>query len=236
MSRLSTAHLEDFVWKVITKRVNSLSPDEALRFLFHLDSRLYTLEGKKAVEYDNGFHPKHRHTCYHEFFVARVLPGQRVLDLGCGNGAVAYDLVIKAGVDVVGIDLSVENIKQAQMRYQHPKLSFIVGDLLKDLPDKHFDVVILSNVLEHLEQRSTFLKQVQERIYPFRFLIRVPLYERDWRVPLKQELNEEWRLDPTHKIEYTLESFDEEMEAANLKITHREIRWGEIWAEAIPNG
>jgi len=31
-------------------------------------------------------------------------------------------------------------------------------------------------------------------------------------VPLKQELKVEWRLDPTHEVEYSLESFQEEID------------------------
>ena len=68
-------------------------------------------------------------------------------------------------------------------------------------------------------------------VHPSRFLIRVPVFERDWRVPLKRELGVEWRLDPTHETEYTLESFEKEMAAAGLRITYQEVRWGEIWAE-----
>jgi len=64
------------------------------------------------------------------------------------------------------------------------------------------------------------------------FVAKLP--ERDWRVPLKQELGIDRRLDPTHFIEYTLESFAAEMEEANLRVTHQEVRWGEIWAEAVP--
>jgi 2-polyprenyl-3-methyl-5-hydroxy-6-metoxy-1,4-benzoquinol methylase len=102
---------------------------------------------------------------------------------------------------------------------------------LNDLPDYDCDVIILSNVLEHLPNRPPFLQKVQQRIKPDRFLIRVPLFERDWRVPLKKELGVEWRLDLTHETEYTQESFAEEMAEAGLKIKHQEVRWGEIWAE-----
>jgi len=235
MNRLSTTQFEDIVGKAIDRRANTLPPDQALRFLFRLDSQLYALEGTKATEYGDGVHTKHRHTRYHEFFVARVRPGERVLDVGCGNGTVAYDLVKKTGAEVVGIDCSTENITQAQNRYQHQKLQFMVGDVLKDLPNEHFDVIILSNVLEHLEARLPFLRRVQDKVNPSRVLIRVPLYDRDWRVPLKQELGVEWRLDSTHEIEYTLESFAQEMNEARLKIIHQEVRWGEIWAEAVPN-
>jgi hypothetical protein len=89
-------------------------------------------------------------------------------------------------------------------------------------------------VVEHLEHRPEFLKGVIHAVQPSRLLLRVPVFERDWRVPLKKELGIDYRLDPTHFTEYTLESFAAEMDQARLKITHQEVRWGEIWAEAVP--
>jgi hypothetical protein len=62
-------------------------------------------------------------------------------------------------------------------------------------------------------------------------LIRVPLFERAWEVPLRKELGLEWRSDATHETEYTEESFAQEMDAAQLTLVHQEIRWGEIWAQ-----
>ena len=47
------------------------------------------------------------------------------------------------------------------------------------------------------------------------------------------ELGVDYRLDSTHCTEYTQESFTEEMGQAGLEIVHKEIRWGEIWCEAI---
>jgi 2-polyprenyl-3-methyl-5-hydroxy-6-metoxy-1,4-benzoquinol methylase len=231
LDRLSTAQLESLIYQLVARRAANLSPDEALRFLFHLDHRLYPLQGQKAIEYDGGLHTKHRHIRYHDFFVGRIRAGECVLDIGCGMGAVAYDVAEKAGAYVVGIDLSPDNIAQARERYAHPRVEYRAGDALQELPDGPFDVVILSNVLEHLPERPAFLRQVQRVACPSRFLIRVPLFERDWRVPLKKELGVEWRLDPTHETEYTLEAFAEEMAAAGLRIAHQEVRWGEIWAE-----
>ncbi len=63
--------------------------------------------------------------------------------------------------------------------------------------------------IRHLPNRVEFLRSVQERLKPKRWLIRVPLYERDWRVPLMAELGVDYRLDPTHFTEYTQESFAE---------------------------
>jgi SAM-dependent methyltransferase len=215
--------------------VNALDPGDGLRFLFDLDSRLYTLQGQLSVAYDGGLHTKHRHIRYHDFFVERVSPDEHVIDLGCGNGAVSYDMASKAGCKVVGVDLVDSNIRQAREKYAHPNVAYILGDVLKDLPEEKYDVVVLSNVLEHLPDRALFLRNVADKTGAKRFLIRVPLFERDWRVPLKKELGVEWRLDGTHETEYTLESFALEMQEAGLKSVHQEVRWGEIWTEVQCN-
>ncbi|MEK7176083.1 MAG: hypothetical protein AAB695_01770, partial [Patescibacteria group bacterium] len=69
---------------------------------------------------------------------------------------------------------------------------------------------------------------------PARWLIRVPCFDRDWTVALAAELGVDSRLDETHFIEYTRESFEKEMGKAGLKIAYLEVRWGEIWTELKP--
>lgn len=234
LGRLSDEELQQLVLSAAKKRAESLPPADALKFLFSLDAGLYPLEGWMSVAYGNGAHTKHRHTKYHDFFVNRTKGGERVLDIGCGIGALSYDVAQKSGAYVEGIDLSPENISVARSRYSHSNISYEIGDVLQIPLKGPFDAVILSNVLEHLEHRTEFLQRIVETVRPGRFLLRVPVFERDWRVPLKAELGIDYRLDPTHFIEYTLESFAEEMESAGLKVTHQEVRWGEIWAEAVP--
>lgn len=219
-----------FIFWLISRRINKKTPEKALRLLFSLDTLLYGAQGQQAIAYDGGIHTKHRHMKYHDFFTSRVTTADRVIDIGCGNGAVAFD-VAKIAAKVVGIDINADNITVAQGQFQSPNLEFRVGDALEALPEEEFSVIILSNVLEHLPARAEFLRRAQETLQPKRTLIRVPLFERDWRVPLKKELGVEWRLDATHEIEYTLESFADEMAEAGLKTKHLEVRWGEIWAE-----
>jgi SAM-dependent methyltransferase len=228
---LQERQVESLILEIITKRISALSPDEALRLLFRLQAALYPALGRKAVEYGGGTHTKHRHTRYHDFFTSRVQADERVLDVGCGIGAVAYDLAERSGAWVVGVDLSPENIETARHRYRHPRVEYRVEDGLRDNRDDRFDVVVLSNILEHLPERPAFLRRMQQAARPSRMLIRVPLFERDWQVPLKRELGVEWRLDPTHETEYTLESFVDEVTQAGCRIVHQEVRWGEIWAE-----
>ncbi len=232
---LPTGQLESLIYQFVTHRVNYLSSDEALRFLFRLDSALYSLQGQEAIEYDGGIHTKHRHTNYHQFFIRNLKPGERVLDIGSGNGFLAYDVVASVkNISVVGIELNKSNVKFACEHYQHPNLVFIHGDVLKNMPEEKFDAVILSNVLEHIKCRVDLLKKLVKLSHPKRLLIRVPQYDRDWRVPLKDELGVDSRLDKTHFTEYTREKFLEELSLANLQPTHMEFRWGEIWSIAEP--
>jgi len=222
-----------FFW-LISSYAKSQPEDEALRFLFDLDGRLYDLQGGTAVAYGKGLHPKHLLTRYHDFFVKRIHHTDKVLDIGCGNGALACDIATRCKTRVTAIDSNEKNILYARERYRNPNITYIWGNAPDDLPNEEYDVVVLSNVLEHIEKRIEFLSRILQSVRPNRLLVRVPLYERDWRVPLKRKLGMEWRLDKTHHIEYTMESFWEEIEQAGLHVSFSETRWGEIWSVAEP--
>jgi SAM-dependent methyltransferase len=219
--------LSAIAWLLASGRTSQ----DGLRLLLRLNNQIYMLSGKIACEYGDGLHPKHRLMKYHEFFVHRLSPDESVIDIGCGNGALSYDMAELGGALVTGVELNEMSLVEAKKRYSHERVQYVHGDVLKDLPDESFDVAVMSNVLEHLPNRVDFLQAAQERLKPKRWLIRVPLYERDWRVPLMDELGIDYRLDPTHFIEYTQESFAEEMGLAGFDLIHKEIRWGEIWGE-----
>lgn len=209
-------------------------PSRALRTLFEIDDILSREIDRVAIAHDGGLHPKHRLMGYHDFFVDRLRPGERVLDIGSGPGAVAYSMAERAGAVVTGIDLAAENVATARKRFRHHNLTFVVGDALAARERAAFETIVLSNVLEHFDERIEFLRRTQNRIGPRRWLIRVPMSNRDWRVPMREELGLGSFNDPGHYVEYTEESFREEMAMAGFEIEHLQIGWGEIWAEVRP--
>lgn len=208
-----------------------------LVFLLTLDNLLYSITGQQAVLFGGGVHPKHRLIRYHDFFIHNIVDNEFVLDIGCGNGALAYDIAShRSDVNIVAIDISLKNINYAKEHHSHPNITYIHGDALIDLEYKHYNTVILSNVLEHIEYRVEFLKDLQCNVAAEKYLIRVPLFDRDWRIPLKKELDIDYFLDSTHFTEYTLESFDYEIQDAGLSRGYTEIVWGEIWCVCQSQG
>jgi methionine biosynthesis protein MetW len=82
---------------------------------------------------------------------AMIRPGTRVLDVGCGDGALLEHLVRTKGVDGRGIELSQQNVNACVAR----GLSVMQGDADTDLseyPSGAFDAVILSNTIQATER------------------------------------------------------------------------------------
>ena len=76
-----------------------------------------------------------------------VAPNSRVLDVGCGDGALLRLLSEERGVDARGIELSQKGVNQCVAK----GLSVIQGDAdadLADYPADAFDYVILSQTIQ----------------------------------------------------------------------------------------
>jgi methionine biosynthesis protein MetW len=83
----------------------------------------------------------------HLLIADMVEPGARVLDVGCGDGALLQLLAQKKNVDGRGVELSQRGVNDCVAK----GLSVIQGDAdtdLSDYPDDGFDYVILSQTLQ----------------------------------------------------------------------------------------
>jgi SAM-dependent methyltransferase len=206
----------------------------AMRRLLVIHDDLYGELDRAAIAYGDGVHVKHRVTRYHDFFVERVRPGERVLDVGCGKGELALDLAERASAEVVGIDNDPAHLAFARARSAHPRVSYVEGTLPEALPDGHFDVLVLSNVLEHFDDRVALLGGLVASASPRLVLVRVPVHARHWSVPVREELGLDHFSDPGHWVEYDPNRLREELGRAGLDVVEEIVIWGEIWAAAAP--
>lgn len=209
-------------------------PRAATARLLMVEQDLALQLDRVAIRYDGGVHAKHRLTGYHDFFVERIGAADRVLDVGCGKGELAHDIAERTGAEVVGIDVNAEYLRFARERFRRDNLTFVEQDALAGTPPGPFSVVVLSNVLEHIAPRVELLRRLREEAAPERVLIRVPVYERSWLVPLRAEVGLSPYGDATHEIEYRPGELEAEVELAGYALATCDVRWAELWADARP--
>lgn len=125
----------------------------------------------------------------------RPFEGQYVLDAGCGDGRLCYELK-KENLKVVGADMSERAIAFA--RAFNPDLEFYVQDL-ENLKIPHsFDYIVLMETLEHLipEKIGIVLDNISKHLKENgKLIITVPSVNR--------------RLDPKHYQHFTAASLTE---------------------------
>jgi methionine biosynthesis protein MetW len=129
---------------------------------------------------------------------AMVEPGSRVLDVGCGDGALLKLLAEGRNVDARGIELSREGVARCVAH----GLAVIQGDAdtdLSDYPDDAFDYVILSQTIQATRNPRKVLEQMlrvgRRAIVSFpnfgHWRVRLSLFFRG-RMPVTENLPDAW--------------------------------------------
>lgn len=110
----------------------------------------YTPECVREIAYEH----------WHRYAFAQPLAaGKRVLDAACGEGY-GSALLARAGGQVLGVDIGVDAVAHARVRYSgQPGLRFEQGDAtaLDALPDASFDLVVSFETLEHVQAQERML-------------------------------------------------------------------------------
>jgi methionine biosynthesis protein MetW len=158
--------------------------------------------------------------------IASMVPvGSRVLDIGCGDGALLAYLAREKGVDARGMELSQSGVNSCVGH----GLSVIQGDADRDLeayPTTAFDVVVLSRTLQATRQPRRVLETLvrigRRAIVSFPnfgfWRIRLRLLLRG-RMPVSELLNHPWYETPNIHL-CTIRDFVAVCDEIGVRIEH----------------
>lgn len=173
-----------------------------------------------------------------------IRPGSRVLDLGCGDGALLAYLRDEKDVTGAGVELNDESVV-ASMRRGVRVIQQNLEDGLALFDDQQFDTVVLSRTLQAMHNTETILQEMA-RVARFG-IVSFPnfgYWPHGWsilagRMPVTGEMPYEWYNTPNIHL-CTLKDFQRLAASLNLRITDlatfndkREVRFLPGWRSTL---
>jgi arsenite methyltransferase len=156
-------------------------------------------------------------------------PGERILDVGCGPGFFAAELLDEVGGDgsVVGVDVSSAMLRVAAKRSEgRPNADFREGEATAlPVEDGEFDAALSVQVLEYVADVAAALGELYRAVRPGG---RVVLWDMDWATL-------SWHSDDPGRMDRLLKSWDTHLAHPSLPRTLgpllREAGFADIRAE-----
>jgi cyclopropane-fatty-acyl-phospholipid synthase len=134
---------------------------QATRFHYNVGNEFYSLWLDRLMQYSCGYFPtgnedldtaqakKIEHICRK----LRLIPGEKLLDIGCGWGGLAITAAQNFGVNVLGVTLSDKQVAYAQEKISSVGLADRVQVEMRDYRDleqESFDKIVSVGMFEHI--------------------------------------------------------------------------------------
>ena len=147
--------------------------------------------------------------------IAARVRGRRVLDVGCGMGALARAMDAD---EIIGIDLSTEMIRRARELTSSPAVRYEVADFMEWTPEAPLDAIVSVNALHHMPfepalARMASMLRPGGSLHVLDLCASRPLLDlpRDlvalgvgalerWRAPRSEHLVAAWRAHAAHDV------------------------------------
>lgn len=224
--------LLSFLYKI--SRVLPLGSSRKFKLFLDLEWIFDRLSHEMSFKvYSQEDHPFRKFT--KDFILKKISSEHTVLDLGCNHGFISHYVAQKAK-KVVGIDYDEGPITEARNKYDLENLTFEVGEAYEYLEKQSdtFDVLILSHLLEHLDNPKDFL--IKFKIYFNLIYIEVPDFDKYYLNHYRRDTkNKLIYSDDDHVSEFDRYELRELLAECNLEILDEEFRFGnqKIWCKVM---
>lgn len=105
---------------------------------------------------------KSSHYSSHSMLIRSIDSHKSVLDIGCGNGGIARILQNKKGCETYGVDILPLSIGDVFKEYWSIDLNQNMHQLRIPLQERHYDYIVLADILEHVVDPEQFLEFIRK--------------------------------------------------------------------------
>ena len=156
-----------------------------------------------------------------------VQPGERVLDLGCGDGSLLKLLIEERGARGYGVEIEAQNVLAA-IRNGINVVQTDIDRGLAEFRDNTFEHVVLSRTLQTVRQTENTLREMLR--VGREAVVSVPNFGYwknrqavlNGRMPVSEDLPFEWYDTPNVRF-FTLADFEALCQQLNIAIRMREV-------------
>ncbi len=142
--------------------MNIKSKNEEFAFFNQLSDEWWNENGKFKILHQI---KSHRMSYILDQINNRNIRNLKILDVGCGGGIICEPLA-RLGAKVTGIDFAPNNIIAAKIHSKKNKLkiNYINKDIEKSELDEKFDIILMFEVLEHLDNWKKTIKNIKKNL------------------------------------------------------------------------
>ena len=198
-----------------------MNSDKKLKFFLDLSwifARLAHEETFRSTVYIGG-------NTLNTFLLDGVPQSASLLDIGCGKGYIMKQLQTKTN-NILGVDYNKEDIDYLAQHLPHPDIKVICDDIfhyMAQLEGVYFDVIVLSHVIEHIDEPEPFLAKLVNMAKTF--YIEVPDFESNYQNAYREKLGTDLVYsDADHVSEFRRNDLEKMFKELDLQVLGSEFR------------